>query len=77
MQSYAIDSRHLVQNNAKMKNYYFWQHQYSAYEIKVNKIQTNGIMFQSAATKKEFRQDKINISLNLDSCSFILMFQNL
>lgn len=53
MQSYAIESRHLVQYNAKMKNQYFQQHQYSAYEIKVNKIQTNGIMFQSAATKKK------------------------
>lgn len=71
MQSYAIENRHLVQYNAKMKNLYFQQHQYSAYEIKVNKRQTNVIMFQSAATKKEFRQHKINISLNLDSCSFI------
>lgn len=67
MQSYAIENRHLVQYNAKIKNLYFQQHQYSAYEIKVNKRQTNVIMFQSAATKK----DKINISLNLDSCSFI------
>lgn len=52
MQSYAIESRHLVQYNAKWKILIFPATSYSAYEIKVNKRQTYVIMFQSAATKK-------------------------